>query len=402
MLAVCPVTSMTEHNLLFYAYAALGAQAVGSVYAGSWGALKTPKATKKLIRESKGELEDDEDEKDEDVSEKLNAGDAKMFPIIGSAVLGSLFLIVKYVSKEYLNILLGGYFALFGGFAGAKYLDSGFYHVIGSKLYNTLFPKWRLLLVKGKSEEARFPFTASSIAFLLLSLAASFSYLLFDRPWYLNNFLGLSFAWTGIKLIELDSLKTGAILLSGLFFYDVFWVFFTPVMVSVAKGIEAPIKLVWPKDAGIAFVADLAKKVGHECACLNKLVSDENPGLTLLGLGDIVLPGIFIALCLRLDLHLATVRHSEQKKSGLPPTSNDKFAKPYFTTCLIAYFLGLVATVVVMHNFKAAQPALLYLSPACIGSVALLSAARGEFKQAWSWTAEDDQEKDKADDKKSE
>lgn len=50
MLAVCPVTSMTEHNLLFYAYAALGAQAVGSVYAGSWGALKVGVRPRKYTR----------------------------------------------------------------------------------------------------------------------------------------------------------------------------------------------------------------------------------------------------------------------------------------------------------------------------------------------------------------
>lgn len=31
---------MSENNLLFYAYGALGLQAVGSVYAGSWAALK--------------------------------------------------------------------------------------------------------------------------------------------------------------------------------------------------------------------------------------------------------------------------------------------------------------------------------------------------------------------------
>ena len=34
---------------------------------------------------------------------------------------------------------------------------------------------------------------------------------------------------------------------AGLFFYDVFWVFFTPVMVSVAKNFEAPIKLLFPR-----------------------------------------------------------------------------------------------------------------------------------------------------------
>ena len=33
----------------------------------------------------------------------------------------------------------------------------------------------------------------------------------------------------------------GAVLLSGLFFYDIFWVFGSPVMVTVAKSLDAPI-----------------------------------------------------------------------------------------------------------------------------------------------------------------
>ena len=39
----------------------------------------------------------------------------------------------------------------------------------------------------------------------------------------------------------------GALLLCGLFFYDIFWVFGTPVMVTVAKSLDAPIKLVFPR-----------------------------------------------------------------------------------------------------------------------------------------------------------
>ena len=34
---------------------------------------------------------------------------------------------------------------------------------------------------------------------------------------------------------------------AGLFFYDIFWVFCTPVMVSVAKSFDAPIKLLFPR-----------------------------------------------------------------------------------------------------------------------------------------------------------
>lgn len=36
---------------------------------------------------------------------------------------------------------------------------------------------------------------------------------------------------------------TSCKLQAGLFVYDIFWVFFTPVMVSVAKSFDAPIKV---------------------------------------------------------------------------------------------------------------------------------------------------------------
>jgi minor histocompatibility antigen H13 len=43
------------------------------------------------------------------------------------------------------------------------------------------------------------------------------------------------------------SVQIGAILLCGLFLYDIFWVFCTPVMVAVAKSFDAPIKLLFPR-----------------------------------------------------------------------------------------------------------------------------------------------------------
>lgn len=63
-----------------------------------------------------------------------------------------------------------------------------------------------------------------------------------------------------------------------LFFYDIFFVFGTDVMVTVATSIDAPIKLQFPKD-----------------------LSTDPPKYSILGLGDIVIPGIFVSLCLRFD-----------------------------------------------------------------------------------------------------
>ncbi|KAF8829270.1 hypothetical protein HHX47_DHR3001068 [Lentinula edodes] len=137
------------------------------------------------------------------------------------------------------------------------------------------------------------------------------------------EFLSVEDAWL---FPILDSFKTGTALLSGLFIYDIWWVFGTPVMVEVATKLDVPIKLLWPKSINF---------------------SDES-GFTLLGLGDVVIPGCFVALALRFDHH----RYLKKGKA---------FSKPYFYASLLAYILGLVATMSVMHIFKAAQPALLYL-----------------------------------------
>jgi len=181
------------------------------------------------------------------------------------------------------------------------------------------------------------------------------------KHWISNNILGLSFSIQGVAMLALASYKVGCILLGGLFFYDIFWVFGTDVMVTVAKSFDAPIKLLFPKQL-------LAAQLEF----------------SMLGLGDIVIPGIFIALLLRFDVH-----RSKGKKA---------ISKLYFYICYISYFLGLVTTIAVMHVFKAAQPALLYLVPACIGSSFLLAVFRGELSLLFSYS-EEDQNKDKSKEK---
>ena len=61
---------------------------------------------------------------------------------------------------------------------------------------------------------------------------------------------------------------------------------------------------------------------------------------------------------------------------------------PYFSTALLFYLIGLITTMVVMHTFNAAQPALLYLSPAAILSVLLTALLRGEVGAMLNFTTE--------------
>ena len=85
-------------------------------------------------------------------------------------------------------------------------------------------------------------------------------------------------------------------------------------------------------------------------------------------LGDIVI-GIFVALMLRFDAHL---------KLG---------STPYFAPTS-PHVVGLGVTIGVMHFFDAAQPALLYLVPACIGASLLTAAARGEVQTLLNFSVE--------------
>lgn len=189
------------------------------------------------------------------------------------------------------------------------------------------------------------------MAVLSISLTV---YYVYTKNWIASNIFGEAFSISAISLIHLDTFVTGMILLAGLFIYDVFWVFGTDVMVSVAKSFDVPVKVLFPRN----------------------IIESPNSGFSMLGLGDIVIPGVFIALCLKFDHHLAA-----NKKLGTCKT-------PYFTTSLLFYFIGLLTTMGVMHTFKAAQPALLYLSPAGILSVIITATVRGELKEVFSFTTE--------------
>ena len=188
--------------------------------------------------------------------------------------------------------------------------------------------------------------TALDVALFGCTAATSIAYAA-TKKWWLNNVLAVAFSVQGIEMISLGSYVIGCLLLVGLFFYDVFWVFGTEVMVAVAKNLNAPVKILFPKAVNVTPIP-----------------------VSMLGLGDIVIPGIFVALMLRFDAHL---------KLG---------STPYFASNLAAYVVGLGVTIGVMHFFDAAQPALLYLVPACIGASLLTAAARGEVQTLLNFSVE--------------
>ncbi|KAL1021186.1 hypothetical protein UPYG_G00009910 [Umbra pygmaea] len=282
-----------------------------------------------------------------DMPETITGRDAARFPIIASCTLFGLYLFFKVFSQEYINLLLSMYFFVLGILALSHTM---------SPFMNRIFPanvpikQYQLLFTQGsgdtKEEIVNYEFDTKDMICLVISTVVGVWYVL-QKHWIANNLFGLAFALNGVELLHLNNVSTGCILLGGLFVYDVFWVFGTNVMVTVAKSFEAPIKLVFPQDL-------LEQGLGAS-------------QFAMLGLGDIVIPGIFIALLLRFDVSLK------------------KDTRTYFYTSFLAYIFGLGLTIWVMHTFKHAQPALLYLVPACIGFPVVVALLKGELTEMFRY-----------------
>uniref|UniRef100_A0A8C5CHA0 Histocompatibility (minor) 13 n=1 Tax=Gadus morhua TaxID=8049 RepID=A0A8C5CHA0_GADMO len=282
-----------------------------------------------------------------DMPETITGRDAARFPIIASCTLFGLYLFFKVFSQEYINLLLSMYFFVLGILALAHTLSP-----LMAKVFPASIPikQYQLLFTQGsgeaKEEVVNYEFDTKDLVCLVIGGVVGVWYVL-KKHWVANNLFGLAFALNGVELLHLNNVCTGCILLGGLFVYDVFWVFGTNVMVTVARSFEAPIKLVFPQDL------------------LERGMDASN--FAMLGLGDIVIPGIFIALLLRFDISLK------------------KNSRTYFYASFLAYIFGLGLTIFIMHTFKHAQPALLYLVPACIGFPVLVALIKGEVTEMFRW-----------------
>ncbi|KAL6858110.1 hypothetical protein ACO1O0_005562 [Amphichorda felina] len=264
------------------------------------------------------------------------------------------------------------------------------------------------LYVHGMGEEkAKIKF--SHMIALLASVGTAIVYSSTTSP-FLSNVLGYGLCYGSFLILSPTDLLTGTLVLTGLFFYDIIMVFYTPYMVTVATTLDVPIKL--------TFQAAARKSI--------------------LGLGDIVLPGIVMGWALRLDLWLhyqrkikyeatdlkiiekdatsgAIVTRSETKHKeikapyvnaqgawadrfwaqtcmifGSKPlpaeVAASKFPKTYFHATVGGYSLGMGVTLAMLLVFKRGQPALLYLVPGVLGSLYLTAMVRGELKQIWAYT----------------
>ncbi|KAI1778876.1 signal peptide peptidase-domain-containing protein [Hypoxylon cercidicola] len=442
--------------------------AMACIYIGSHAALRRPPSANPPKRGKKGESREQRDEEEKFV-QGLLPSDAILFPVLAGVILVGLYYLIKWLEDpDILNKILKIYFssmslASMGKlFADSLHFMTGFvfptvwttkdgklYHVDQSKkgqwhkaddsqdpvyddkkksplpgrwselslsessngflweVRRLLLEQWTVRLsIHGVVNEA-FKVRFNDISGTVLAVAANVLYHTTEST-FLSNVMGYAFSYAGIILMSPTTFGTGTAVLFGLFFYDIYMVFYTPYMVTVATKLEVPIKLVF-----------------------------EGPTKSsMLGLGDIVLPGIFVALCLRFDHYMYYYRQRklvpvelkfEDETSGQlvsstktqrmvvkPDYVNPKnqwgdwfwstrlgkklspdttsalkasaFPKTYFYTAMVGYLLAMVMTLAMLLVYRHAQPALLYLVPGVIFAVWLTGTVRGELREMWAYT----------------
>merc|ERR1719336_3266700 len=130
--------------------------------------------------------------------------------------------------------------------------------------------------------------------------------------WALMDFMGMGLCVAFIAFVRLPSLKVSTLLLSGLLLYDVFWVFFSQyvfnanVMVRVAtRPADNPVGAMARK----LHIGGAMAKNAPRLSLPGKLVfpSAHNSGhFSMLGLGDIVMPGLLLCFVMRYDAYKRT------------------------------------------------------------------------------------------------
>nr|XP_044608147.1 signal peptide peptidase-like 2B [Equus asinus] len=335
-----PKEPMLDYNMVIIFIMAVGTVALGGYWAGS----------RDVKRRYMKHKRDDGLEKQED-----EAVDVTPVMICVFVVMCCSMLVLLYYFYDKLVYVIIGIFCLAS--------STGLYSCLAPLVQRLPFCQCRVpdnsLPYLHKRPQVRLLLLA------LLCLAASVVWGVFRNEdqwaWILQDALGIAFCLYTLKTIRLPTFKACTLLLLVLFVYDVFFVFITPfltksgnsIMVEVATG---------PSDSATHEKLPMVLKVPRLNA--SPLALCDRP-FSLLGFGDILVPGLLVAYCHRFDIQVQSSR-------------------VYFVACTIAYGVGLLVTFMALALMQRGQPALLYLVPCTLVTSGALALWRRELGMFWT------------------
>ncbi|MGH0168604.1 UNVERIFIED_CONTAM: hypothetical protein FKN15_054832 [Acipenser sinensis] len=179
--------------------------------------------------------------------------------------------------------------------------------------------------------------------------------------WVLQDALGIAFCLYMLKTIRLPTFKACTLLLAVLFVYDVFFVFITPLLTKSGESIMVEVAA-GPSDSSTHEKLPMVLKVPR--LNFSPLALCDRP-FSLLGFGDILVPGLLVAYCHRFDIQVQS-------------------SQIYFVACTVAYGIGLLITFVALALMQMGQPALLYLVPCTLLTSLGVALWRRELAMFWT------------------
>lgn len=175
--------------------------------------------------------------------------------------------------------------------------------------------------------------------------------------WTIQDLLGSTFCIFFIHNLRLPNLKVIGVLLLLLLVYDVFFVFITPyftkdgdsIMESVATGGSSHSKESLPM---VFLVPILGNSPIMKC---------RERSYSLLGFGDVIIPGLLIAYNAIFDVKTGT-------------------RMVYFLSSSAGYLVGMIICMISLVYMNSGQPALLYLVPCTLLTTIAVALIRKELR----------------------
>ena len=242
---------------------------------------------------------------------------AVRLPIVAAITLTTCYFLVLSFVKTWTQFLFSVYFTILSVIAAKFYLHSFLEPLLPKSQHRT---SWK---VPFSAKTLHFAYTWVDFLTYFLTLSLGLIYF-FTKNWLLNNLFASLFSLHALETTSINSFRTCAILLFSVCILDFICVFLTPILPTLLLNLDIPVKLLVPKTMDMEFA--------------------------VIGLGDVVLPGLVVALAYRLDYFLAC----KKEKKGLPR---------HFIAGLVGYGVGLMGSVWAMWTAESAQPTLLYLLP---------------------------------------
>ncbi|XP_006833601.1 PREDICTED: signal peptide peptidase-like 2C [Chrysochloris asiatica] len=182
-----------------------------------------------------------------------------------------------------------------------------------------------------------------------------------DWAWLLQDTLGVAYCLSVLRRVRLPTLKSCAFFLLALLAFDVFFVFVTPFFTENGKSMMVEVAT-GPADSLSHERLPMVFKVPRISFSASTLCDQP---FSILGFGDIVVPGFLVAYCHRFDAQVCS-------------------HQIYFMACTLAYATGLMVTFSAMVIMQMGQPALLYLVSCTLLTSLAVAACRQELSLFWS------------------